>query len=57
MNTNSLARHDEILTPRERLPLIMAASARGDEAEAQRLAHSAPLVSLRVPDYFGLAKS
>jgi hypothetical protein len=55
MNTNGPARHYETLTPRERLPLIMAASARGDEAEAQRLAHSAPLVSLRVPDYFGLA--
>ncbi len=55
MNTNGLARHYETLTPKERLPLIMAASARGDEAERQRLVLSAPTVCYRVPDHFGLA--
>jgi hypothetical protein len=54
MNTNGLARHYDRLTPWERLPLMLAASARGDEAEKQRLARSAPKVSYRVPDYFAL---
>ena len=33
MNTNGLAKLYDRLTPKERLPLILAASARGDEAE------------------------
>jgi hypothetical protein len=53
VNTKALARHYGVLTPEERLPLIMAASVRGDETEYGRLMHSAPKVSYRVPDYFG----
>ncbi len=55
MNTSSLARQYEKLTPWERLPLILAASARGDEQEHSRLVLSAPRVGYRVPDHFGLA--
>src|SRR5262245_50399752 len=55
MNTHGLARLYDRLTPRERLPLIMAASGRGDETERERLARSAPREEFRVPDYFGLA--
>jgi hypothetical protein len=35
----------------ERLPLMLAAQARGDQREQQRLAASAPLRVWRVPDY------
>jgi hypothetical protein len=55
VNTNGLAKHYAGLTPWERLPLILAASARGDEQERSRLAVSAPKVGYRVPDHFGLA--
>jgi len=53
MNTNGLAKQYDKLTPRERLPLILAASARGDEQEADRLANAAPRVCWRVVDYLG----
>jgi hypothetical protein len=56
MNTDHLARHYEVLTPWERLPLIVAASARADEVEKDRLARSAPKNGFRVPDYWGLAE-
>src|SRR5947209_20597717 len=56
MNTNGLARHYDTLTPRERLPLIMAASARGDAVERDRLARSAPREHFSLPDYHGLAE-
>jgi hypothetical protein len=55
MNTKALARHYDQLTPHERLPLIIAASARGDEVEAERLARSAPRRTFALPDYHGLA--
>jgi hypothetical protein len=48
MNTKGLARHYAILTPWERLPLILAASARGDEQERSRLATSAPRVGYQL---------
>src|SRR5262249_47266915 len=57
MNTDRLARHYATLTPAERLPLIMAASARGDEAEYEHLARSAPRVYLQAPDTFYLAEA
>jgi hypothetical protein len=57
MNTNGLAKLYEHLTPAERLPLILAASARGDEAERNRLARSAPKAAFRLPDYHGLAEA
>jgi hypothetical protein len=56
MNTNGLARHYKALTPWERLPLIAAASARGDEVERDRLVRSAPKRDFRVPDYWGLCE-
>ena len=56
MNTKGLAKLYDRLTPRERLPLILAASARGDDVEGQRLAQSAPRMALRLPDYHGLGE-
>lgn len=56
MNSNPLSRHCLMLTPWERLPLIVAASARADVVEKDRLARSAPQNSFRVPDYWGLAE-
>jgi hypothetical protein len=56
MNTKCLAKLYDRLTPRERLPLILAASARDDEVEGQRLAQSAPRMALRLPDYHGLGE-
>lgn len=55
MNTHALTKQYERLTPRERLPLILAASGRGDEVERDRLTRSAPRVLWRVTDYFGRA--
>jgi len=55
MTSNGRTRLYDRLTPRERLPLILAASARGDEAERERLGRAAPTVAWRVRDYFGLA--
>jgi hypothetical protein len=57
MNTNDLAKVYDQLTPRERLPLIIAAGARGDQVEQKRLSASAPKESFQVPDYYGLAKA
>lgn len=56
MNTNLLARHYDTLTPRERLPLLLAAHARQDQAEHDRLTRSAPRLAYGVPDYYGLAE-
>jgi hypothetical protein len=53
MNANGLARQYDKLTPWERLPLLVAAGARGDEAESDRLARSAPRECFRLPDYHG----
>ena len=57
MNSNGLAKHYEALTPRERVPLIMAASSRGDEVERERLVNSAPKSGLRVANYFGFSQA
>src|SRR6516162_5116870 len=54
MNTNGLAKHYDVLTPRERMPLIIAANDRGDDAEAERLVRAAPRNAYRLPDYHGL---
>ena len=56
MNTDHPARYYEVLTPWERLPLIVAASARADEVEKDRLARSAPKIGFRIPDYWGLSE-
>jgi hypothetical protein len=57
MNTNELAKLYDQLTPRERVPLIMAAGARGDQVEHKRLSASAPKEAYEVPNYYGLAKA
>jgi hypothetical protein len=54
VNTNALAKLYDRLTPLERLPLIIAATDRGDNAEADRLARSAPRIGVSLPDYYGL---
>ena len=56
MNSKGLARHYGVLTPWERLPLILAASARGGEAERDRLGRSAPRQGYVLPDYHGLGE-
>jgi hypothetical protein len=55
-DTNGLAKHYEMLTPWERVPLMMAADMRGDEAEAFRLRNSAPCNAFDVPDYRGFSE-
>jgi hypothetical protein len=57
MQTHPLDRFYDRLTPRERLPMIMAAHVRGDAAERNRLVSSAPTRTLQVPDYYPLAKA
>ena len=57
MNTKYLAKFYDQLTPHERVPLIMAAGARGDQAEHKRLSASAPKEAYEVPNYYGLAKA
>jgi hypothetical protein len=57
MNTNDLARLYDRLTPRERLPLIVAASVRGDAVERARLTASAPSMGLAVPHHYTLARA
>jgi hypothetical protein len=54
MNATSLARHYDQLTAWERLPLLLAALNRGDAAEAERLASSAPTRAALVPHHNGL---
>ena len=56
MNTHALARYYEVLTPWERLALLVAAAGRADEVESRRLAESAPKVGFRLPNYWGLAE-
>jgi hypothetical protein len=55
MNTKCLAKHYDKLTPWERVPLIIAAGARSDEAELERLARSAPMSLYRVSNFHGLS--
>jgi hypothetical protein len=54
MKTNGLAKLYGHLSPRERLPLMVAASLRGDQQECNRLAWSAPRKLFTVPDSSGL---
>jgi hypothetical protein len=49
--TNVLARHYSSLTPEERFRLILAAGARGDKAEQDRLVNSGQRISLSVQDH------
>jgi len=57
MNTDHLASMYGRLSPRERLPLIIAAGARGDSLEQKRLVESAPKQTFQVPDHYPLSKA
>jgi hypothetical protein len=48
-----LSKHYGALDPAERLALVLAAGARGDDVEHARLMGSAPRVMWQVPDTFG----
>ncbi len=52
MSTTRLARHYPSLRPDERLALMLAAAARGDDAEHQRLVAAAPRVAFTTIDTF-----
>jgi hypothetical protein len=51
MNANGLARHYRTLTPLERFALILAAGARGDEAEQARLVATGGRIALSLQDH------
>ncbi|AWM39989.1 hypothetical protein GobsT_16100 [Gemmata obscuriglobus] len=55
MNTKSLSKHYATLSAAERLSLLMAAGARGDDVEHARVVAAAPWETWRVPDTFGRA--
>jgi hypothetical protein len=55
MNANAVAKHYGSLTPEERFALILAAVARGDETERQRLASAAGRVTFSMPDHAPMA--
>jgi hypothetical protein len=52
MTTNPVSRLYDRLTPRERLPLLIAAARRGDAVESQRLQMSAPRQQFEIADYY-----
>ena len=56
MNTDVLAKLYDRLTPLERLPLLMAAVDRGDDAEATCLSRSAPGIRVGLPDYYSVGE-
>jgi hypothetical protein len=51
MNTKGLAKHYDCLTPEERFRLILAAGARGDEAEQCRLINAGQRITFSVSDH------
>ena len=51
MKANALARHYGKLTAEERFRLILAARARGDEAEGDRLVSAGQRITLSMPDH------
>jgi hypothetical protein len=55
MNSNNLNKLYDQLSARERLALLVAASARGDAVDRQRLQSSAPRLRLEAPHHYGLA--
>ena len=57
MNTKNLAKNYNQLTARERLPLLLAASARGDAVEQHRLMNSAPRIGLSAPHHYRLGEA
>jgi hypothetical protein len=57
MNANAVARHYDRLTAEERFRLILAAGARGDEAEATRLLNSAGTATFSTADHAPFARA
>jgi hypothetical protein len=57
MNANAAAKYYERLTPEERFRLMLAAGARGDEAERARLIDSGERIFLSVSDYAPYAEA
>lgn len=55
MNTNKIGKTYGLLSARERMPLIEAATLREDEAERERLVSTAPRVQWVLPDYHGVS--
>lgn len=51
MNTKTLAKHYGCLTPEQRFRLLVAAGARGDEAERTRLISAGGRISISVQDH------
>jgi hypothetical protein len=51
MNLNSLVKNYNVLTPDERFALILAAGARGDDAERQRLTSTGMAITLSIRDH------
>jgi hypothetical protein len=51
MNANALAKHYDRLTPEERFRLILAAGARGDHAEQDRLVNAGQRITLSMSDH------
>jgi hypothetical protein len=51
IDTKALARHYANLTPEERFRLILAAGARGDEAERSRLVSTGQRITLSIQDH------
>src|SRR5262249_12264295 len=56
MNTRRMSKDYVNLTPRERVPLMVAALSRGDYVELDRLGHSAPKVGYKMPDFSELSQ-
>lgn len=54
-SNGNLQKHYGTFSPRERLALIFAAIARGDDAERRALIDSAPVFTYRMADYHGEA--
>ena len=57
MNTKGLAKLYDRLTPAERLPLIIAAAERGDDAERDRLVNAAGRITLSMSDHSPYARA
>jgi hypothetical protein len=51
MKADVLARHYRLLTPEERFRLMLAAGARGDKAEQDRLVRAGQRITLSVQDH------
>ena len=52
MDTNRLVKLYDVLKPAERVPLLLDADARGDQAEYDRLVRTAPRSTYTLPDFY-----